>query len=99
MDNWQPGDLALCVNTDDRWWNGALATAGRRFRSGAIYTVAAVLPRSSLGLVGLHLALKEDRSGSTAAAWRFRKINPLTDEERRYAERELLTGKPVKEDA
>ena len=87
--DWQAGDLALCVNVSDRRWNGVLATAGSRFRKGAIYTVAGVHAVTYDGVPGLCLSLVEDTPGRTAAAWRFRKINPLTDAEREEALREL----------
>lgn len=83
-DDWQPGDLALCVNTDDApttdiYGCNVIGTAGRRFRRGAIYTVVSVATQLCYDFrsaPALFLALKGDKPGMLAGAWRFRKIKP-----------------------
>lgn len=77
-DDWKPGDLALCVDDSDHpddvqtGWNAI---------KGAIYTVSAV----EIWPCGTYLHLAEDPVPYDDSAWdaiRFRKIHPLTDEER-----------------
>ena len=91
-DNWQPGDLALCVRKPKRV---SIAVGG-------IYTVAAVsgftddLGELGLRLVGVPLPPDPFHYPFIAAS-RFRKINPLNEAERDAALRELNT--PVREDA
>lgn len=93
-DDWSAGDLALCVDTRERVINGRIACAGVHLRKGAIYTVHAILPQSSMGTPGPILHLRDGRRGG---AWRFRKIKPLSDTEREEALRDLKA--PVREPA
>jgi hypothetical protein len=73
--SWAPGDLALCVDTADRLLLGRRATAGRRYRKGAIYTVSAVGVHRLNGQPVLWL----DADPKSAAADRFRKVTPGAD--------------------
>lgn len=79
-DDWKPGDLALCVNRDPgpgkRWLYGC------KLRRGGIYTVEAVWRSAQYGPL---LTVREVPCTSNSGGFgtcRFRKINPLTDEER-----------------
>jgi hypothetical protein len=99
-DDWQPGDLALCVSTQNRLMaDGAIAAAGKRLRRGALYTVASVLSHSiGLGRPGMYLELTE-QPGQSAGAWRFRKIRPHTEDEEDRETIRLMRGAPVREPA
>lgn len=95
-DDWQPGDLALCVKVDEG--HGAR----KYIRVGGVYTVTAIAPfRDCFGEVGLSLDGIHPVATSEYlpffAASRFRKINPLTDAEREEALRDLKA--PVREPA
>jgi hypothetical protein len=84
-DDWQAGDLALCVK------NGG--TGG--VRKGGVYTVTAVLMAPTGHLA---LALAECRSAcwqGTYAAFGFRKIKPLTGVERDEFTADLRIREPV----
>lgn len=81
-DDWKPGDLALCVRPE------LLASAG------GVYTVAEVFwdcgstdTTAGWGLIFSDLPATGNFDGYDAE--RFRKINPLTDEEREEALRDL----------
>jgi hypothetical protein len=98
MADWQPGDLALCVNTrvvkSGRW----IHNGGSHLRCGAVYTVKGVYLCPQTG--PLCLALREVVSegvGGGFAAWRFRKIRPHTPDAEDAETIRLLTGKPVPE--
>jgi hypothetical protein len=86
-DDWKPGDLALCVRSGRSAYDPT--------RPGGVYTVERTLLDGD-GV--LCLALKNspnkgpDYNGHIAA--RFRKIKPLTDEEREQFTADLNT--PVK---
>jgi hypothetical protein len=83
-DDWKPGDLALCVGEQDgdgpTFWEPVI---------GGTYHVAAV----EIAETGLFLELQEDPYAFDPSwGWGaeiFRKINPLTDEERDEFIREL----------
>lgn len=95
-DDWKPGDLALCVNdTPNPFAPGDV-------RRGRIYTVSGLrlgsVRHALFGTSSLGLYLAEVRSGSnygTFAARRFRKIKPLTDEEREQFAHELNSREQV----
>lgn len=91
-DDWQPGDLALCLHTRRRrepTWGGL-----ERLRSGAIYTVS----RVGAGWGGTLLVFDEVRSDApygVFSAHRFRKIRPHTPDAEDAETIALLTGKPA----
>lgn len=91
-DNWQPGDLALCVRNTD-----PVLGSTKRVMPGRIYTVE--FPYWSSKGDGLGLMLVGVRSAMNCGfhAFLFRKIKPLTDEEREEFLRELNT--PARETA
>jgi hypothetical protein len=95
-DDWAPGDLALCVRRD-----GGGKRALPFTQVGATYTVTTVVisplwPAAGLGFESL--PVKENDEGVTAYDSRcFRKIHPLTDEERDEFLADLRT--PAKQDA
>lgn len=94
-DDWKPGDLALAVR--DGWCPVRLQHMG--IRKGGIYTVSAVAIRNDdYGRPTLCIGLPHVREGEPGlnARW-FRKINPLTDQEREEALREL--SPPLKVEA
>lgn len=100
-DNWQPGDLALCVRRGVVTY-GTTGWSGMRpeIREGACYTVAdaGVLPDAN-GVPNFCLLLVEAQSPADHggySATRFRKIHPLSIEERN-AEIRLLNTAPAKE--
>ena len=95
-DDWQPGDMALCVNAGSNpiWGEANLVR-------GACYTVQSVhspLPNVIFGY-GMGLQLHDVRCicpfGYAAA--RFRKIRPHTPDAEDRETIALLTGKPVRE--
>jgi hypothetical protein len=87
-DDWQAGDLALCV---------ALDAAPTALTVGRIYTVADLnldwLDSEGLGLFLVEVSAGDGWDGFKAD--RFRKIRPLTDEERDEFTTDLRT--PVRE--
>lgn len=95
-ENWQPGDLALCIkgNVDFVGLGGGPNITGPR--TGAIYIVKDVrMFEHFAGAVGLMLA-----------GWRhwlheenFRRIEPREADEFDREVIELMAGKPVREDA
>lgn len=93
-DDWKPGDLALCVNNASNPKFGA-----NELRVGATYVVTSVTPPAPNPIFprapGLHVAGARTRSERGFSAYRFRKIKPLTDEEREQFVNELNT--PAKE--
>lgn len=96
-DDWQAGDLALCVNISRIARHGHIATAGDRFRLGAVYTVYKVSAVNHEGGCrgGPFLYMRED-SGKSAGAHRFRKIKPHTPDAEDIITIAMLTGKPAK---
>jgi len=84
MDDWQVGDLALCVGIDDE--PGTIEVAFD-LAVGGVYTVCEVCsePADIYGSDWTGLNFEEDFSRDASSAWDakfFRKIKPLTDEER-----------------
>lgn len=88
--DWQPGDLALCARA-----------AGTPLKRGRLYTVAEVWIGGTVShgfshnWEGVGLRFGFERSSVNWCASRFRKINPLTDEEREQFTADL--NEPVKE--
>lgn len=74
MDNWQVGDLALCVKGD------------AHIPCGAVHTVSEVLLAARVGLRFYDFPISARINYSPATAWwdarAFRKVRPLSDEER-----------------
>lgn len=80
-DDWKPGDLALCV--DDKDYDGEQMEV----RHGAIYTVADLYDgydeeRDHVLVLILREVRPVDPEASGFEATCFRKINPLTPDER-----------------
>ena len=85
-DDWQKGDLALCVNARPCSCCGD----GFPLAPGSVWTVERAWDYRgtlALDLAGVPAAPFHTRG---IAATRFRKINPLTDEERDETWRDLL---------
>lgn len=81
-DDWKPGDLALCVRRD-----GGGFQPLRFIDPGEVVTVAEA---RNGGWPAIGLSFEESRGFFTFYDSRcFRKIKPLTDEEREQALREL----------
>lgn len=99
-DDWQAGDLALCVKRGEwRHAVGGKLNGGRGMRSGQVHTVRRFGRCPVSGIPTLWFVDFPGNRGSDGfGACRFRKIRPLSVEERN-AEIRLLTGKPVKVDA
>ena len=89
-DDWQPGDLALCV-CDDRC---PAKNTDLPVRKGRIYTVVAVGAKRSLaGDLVLCLALDGVRNGALGLAAKiFRKIHPHKPDEEDAETIRLLSG-------
>lgn len=94
-DDWQVGDLALCV-TDGRVQCGcgrfhanrhAPCSAGQVLEVTDVTAASAISERSAAG--GCHCATLVCATGVAGLAIRFRKIRPLSDEERDSFEAEL----------
>jgi hypothetical protein len=95
MADWQPGDLALCVDTSisPEGFTAPYLELGR------VYTVYAV-GVDPLGQFGLYLdELDSDGFNGGVLAWRFRKIRPHTPDAEDAETIRLLRGAPVPEDA
>lgn len=103
-DNWQAGDLALCVKGGRRSDFKPNFPDSRYPKSGRIYTVEAVgvstfrgMGKNALWLVDGPLNHStEDGVTIEESCWpaeRFRKINPLTDEEIEEFRRERLVDR------
>lgn len=94
-DDWKPGDLALCVNGQ--------VGCEPPLETGSVHTVAEVGWGISehgeyqliLVLDGIPRIRWGGRYWDAHDAWRFRKIKPLTDEERNEALQELRTPERV----
>jgi hypothetical protein len=86
MSEWKVGDLALCVNVNDALRPEYLrkGIAGRFLRVGAVYIVAGI--RQHAVTAELILYLDHGKSGG---AFRFRKIEPLTEDDIRGVAEEL----------
>lgn len=98
-DDWKPGDLALCVKRG-QWSNNSGVVPFLGPQAGQVFTVErpCLAPSGALGLILEGVETPRHRNGKLAP-WgiqRFRKIHPLSIEERN-AEIRLLTGLPVKE--
>lgn len=93
-DDWKPGDLALCVlGGPARCFQGRLEnTHGTQTARGALYTVRKVSPSPYLpDALGVFV-------DGIDGGWfpdRFRKIKPLTDEEREQFTANLNTREPA----
>lgn len=82
-ENWQVGDLALCIGcADGVAWDFGFGPA-----SGAVCKVAKIKTNPADG--ELHLGLIEWPSRYLYHSIEFRKIHPLTDEEREDFEEDL----------
>ena len=98
-DDWQPGDLALCVRDAENlrfvgYLNGPVAP----LRRGRIYTVTEVIAHNDrryadCGSVGLRLEGHPDYCNAT----RFRKIRPHTPDADDRETIALYTSTPVRE--
>lgn len=87
-EDWAPGDLALCVNSEPR------AYARKPLRSGAIYTVSNVHVCAG---VGLELVGVKSVALYGFDASRFRKIRPHNPDAEDAETIRLLNGAPVRE--
>jgi len=92
-DDWQPGDLALCVNNTP-WEHEAEAYL---LVLGRIYTVAAcgVPPGGKRFCLAFRDISNDGKSGNAYCASRFRKIRPHTPDAEDTETIALLTGKPA----
>ena len=88
MDNWQPGDLALCVRPE------------MNARAGGVYSVESVFydyghsdTAEGWGLAFSDLEPTGDNGGYDA--WRFHRIPPHKADAEDRETIELLTGKPL----
>lgn len=90
MGEWQPGDLALCVRASSRnnvGRPGAAYVVEHVVHAGGTFNGRNVVASPAGDTVGLFF--EKHGCKNPAAASRFRKINPLTDEERRQALEDL----------
>lgn len=92
-DDWQVGDLALCVRDED---NGTVRrTPGAWWvRVGGVYRVSRVIPASlccgaPAGSTLLSLEEDPNRPRHAWGSWVFRKIKPLSDDETREFKADL----------
>jgi hypothetical protein len=95
-DDWKPGDLALCVRSGiirRHRLSRKVVSRGVGLKAGAIYSVESVVQRDRDGDLVLFLHEIDHSDGWGRLASRFRKINPLTDEERDEFIRELNVRK------
>ena len=91
MDDWQSGDLVICLHTCPR--NRRTYGGLERLKAGAVYTVIRVLhhePEPSLLLEDV----RSDSPFGTFHHGRFRKIRPHKADEQDAETIRLLTGKP-----
>ena len=96
-DDWQVGDLALCVRG-----GRDVNPAGELTRAGCVYTVANVFISPFKGNLRLHFKELPAFIGNpiwASNADRFRKIRPHKADEQDRETIALLTGKPVGEPA
>ena len=89
-DDWQVGDLALCVD------DGPSAFGESNLVRGRCYTVAALSPCYD-GIPGLHLVEVISKSPVGFDPPRFRKIRPHSPDAEDAETIRLLTGAPVRE--
>ncbi|MDI3491992.1 MAG: hypothetical protein PWP11_3269 [Thauera sp.] len=103
-DDWQPGDLALCIDDSD----GGIERAGavvRLLERGKVYRVEAVDIDPAFAEVGLHLEgvpRPWSEKWQTEIGWletRFRKIRPHTPDAEDAETIRLLQGAPIREPA
>lgn len=97
-DDWQPGDLALCVYRPPQTWFGA--KPGRpEPRKGGVYTVEALIVHPFTGELGLVLEGHHSAhpSGPAWCSRSYRKIRPHTPDAEDRETIRLLNGAPVKE--
>jgi hypothetical protein len=96
-DDWQAGDLALCVKRG-QWRHcrsGGISNAP--WKSGGIYTVRRYGPCPTSGLPTLWFeGYPGERGADGGAAMRFRKIRPHVPDAEDRETIALLTGKPAK---
>lgn len=89
MADWQPGDLALCVRVAPivagNFHNASLT----KLRCGAVYGVVSAFIDCTGAAALLLDEVRSSHPEGGFRAERFRKINPLTDEEREDAFRDL----------
>jgi len=96
-DNWQAGDLALCVRRDNRW--------PVQVQPGGVFTVECVwddVPHTDTGILGPCLDFVGVERWGDENAFRtsaFRKIRPHTPDAEDAETIRLLTGAPAKEPA
>ena len=95
-DNWQVGDLALCIKQGA--WRGSISGASPLIRcpkAGQILTVRGV-GRGRVASICLWFdGFDGDTIGHSFNAARFRKIRPHTPDQDDYETIELLRGAPV----
>ena len=86
-DDWAAGDLALCINDAACPYYGSHPAK----RRGRIYLVVEALPRDGLRFDGI------DSGSPSGGFWAgdFRKIEPLTDEEREQFAADLNVREPA----
>jgi len=103
-DDWQPGDLALCIDDSD----GGVEEGGKVVRlleRGKVYRVEAVDVDPAFAEVGLHLEgvpRPWSETWQIEIGWvetRFRKIRPHQPDAEDAETIRLLTGAPVREPA
>ena len=94
-DDWQPGDLALCVNNTP-WEHEAEAFF---LNLGGVYTVAAcgVPAGGKRFCLAFREISRDGKRGNAYCASRFRKIRPHTPDAEDAETIRLLTGAPVRE--
>jgi hypothetical protein len=92
--DWQPGDLALCVKVGAPKQRVGYVSGHAKIRPGGIYVVEHVV--SWFGVFGL--VIQNHHSAHPTRAWLsegFRKIPPLTDEEREQFAADLNVREPA----
>lgn len=97
-DDWQPGDLALCVKRGKWWFSGTGAiNNATAMRAGQIHRVRRVGMSPNGWLTLWFDGFPGEKFMDGFGACRFRKIKPLTNKEREEALRDLKA--PVREPA
>lgn len=95
QDDWKPGDLALCVNDGKIICaHGHIHTGNRSCRRGQTKTVVGFGLNSNGSITCPEVSLIF-AGGEEGLARRFRKISPLTEEERQQALRDLTAPEKV----
>lgn len=98
-DDWQVGDLALCVKRG-HWYDAVGNTHNPVMRAGMVLTVRRV--GKAIGCPGLALwfeGVDDHVAPAGFGAIRFRKIRPLSDEEHRACIVELAADQRMPADA